>query len=58
MFGMRVPLGKTRVHAEFQIYRPINGSLPPTEVLHCNYNGEISQKFDLVITFDWRVLLT
>ena len=28
------------------------------EVLHCNYNGEISQKFDLVITFDWRVLLT
>ena len=23
-----------------------------------NYNGEIGQKFDLVITFDWRVLLT
>ena len=23
-----------------------------------NYNGEISQKCDLVITFDWRVLLT
>ena len=28
------------------------------QVLHCNYNGEISQKLDLVITFDWRVLLT
>ena len=26
-------------------------------VLHCNYNGEIGQKFDLVITFDWRVAL-
>ena len=26
------------------------------EVLHCNYNGE--KKLDLVITFDWRVLLT
>ena len=23
-----------------------------------NFNGKISQKFDLVITFDWRVLLT
>ena len=30
----------------------------PFLVLHCNYNGEICQKFDLVITFDWRVLLT
>ena len=30
----------------------------PSEVLHFNYNGEISQKLDLVITFDWRVLLT
>ena len=30
----------------------------PSEVLHCNYNEEISQKFDLVLTFDWRVLLT
>ena len=27
-------------------------------VLHCNYNGEMSQKWDLGITFDWRVLLT
>ena len=27
-------------------------------VLHYNYNGEISQKWDLVITFDWGVLLT
>ena len=24
IFGMRVPLGKTRHHAKFQIYRPIN----------------------------------
>ena len=24
----------------------------PFLVLHCNYNGEIGQKFDLVITFD------
>ena len=30
----------------------------PSEVLPCNYNGEISQKIDLVITFDWMVLLT
>ena len=30
----------------------------PFSVLHCNYNGEIGQKFDFVITFDWRVLLT
>ena len=27
-------------------------------VFHCNYNGEIGQKFDFLITFDWRVLLT
>ena len=27
-------------------------------VLHCNYNGAVAPKFDLVITFDWRVLLT
>lgn len=27
-------------------------------VLNYNYNGENSQKWDLVITFDWRVLLT
>ena len=23
------------------------------QVLHCNYNGEVAPKFDLVITFDW-----
>ena len=27
-------------------------------VLHCNYNGAVAPKFDLVITFDWGVLLT
>ena len=26
-------------------------------VLHYNYNGEISQKLDLVITFDWMGLV-
>ena len=28
------------------------------EVLPCNYIGEISQKLDLALTFNWRVLLT
>ena len=27
-------------------------------VLHCNYNGDVAPKFDLVITFDWGVVLT
>ena len=27
-------------------------------VLHGNHNGEMGQKIDLVIIFDWRVLLT
>ena len=27
-------------------------------VLHCNYNGAVAPKFDLVITFDWGVVLT
>ena len=26
-------------------------------VLHCNYNGAVAPKFDLVITFDWGVVL-
>ena len=28
------------------------------EVKHCTYNWEIGQKFDLIITFDLRTLLT
>ena len=28
------------------------------EVKHCIYNWEIGQKFDLIITFDLRTLLT
>ena len=41
------------------IYRPINDTVPRIyEVLHCNYDGEIGQKLDLVLTFDWRVLFT
>ena len=28
------------------------------EVLHCNYNWEIGQQIDLVVTFDWAVLST
>ena len=47
IFCMRVPLGK--IMTFFQIYRPINNPLPRVWSLHCNYNGEISQKFDLVI---------
>ena len=58
IFCMRVPLGKTRLHDFFQIYRPINDPWPRIWSLHCNYNEEISQKFDLVKTFHWRVLLT
>ena len=27
-------------------------------VLHCYYNGDVAPKFDLVITFDWGVVLT
>ena len=27
-------------------------------VLHCNYNGAVAPKFDLVITFDWGVVST
>ena len=46
IFCMRVPLGKTRLHCHAY------------EVLHCNCNGEISQKLDLITTFVWRVLLT
>ena len=52
-------LGKKMIHTNFQHYRPINAVRGHGfEVLHCNYNGEIGQKFDLVITFDGRVLLT
>ena len=47
IISMRVWLGKTRLHDFFQIYRPINVSGPPIW----------SFTFDLVITFDWRVLL-
>ena len=56
MFSTRVRLGKTRLHAKFLDPKMSQGH--PSEVLHCNYDGEISQKFDLVITIDWRVLLT
>ena len=42
----------------FQHYRPINDIVQAILVLHCNYNGEIGQKLDLVITFDRRALLT
>ena len=41
-----------------QIYSPINVSGPRIWSLHCNFNGEIDQKLDWFITFDWRVLLT
>ena len=37
---------------KIQHYRPINDIEQPFLVLNCNYNGEIGQKFDLVITFD------
>ena len=32
------------------------GQQPP--VLHWNYNGEVTSKFDLAIHFDWGVILT
>ena len=57
IFCMRIPLGKTRLH-DFFLYRPITCQGPRIWSLHCNFNGEISQKFDFVITFDWKVLLT
>ena len=56
MLSMRVP--KLGFMPNFKF---IDQQMPeghPSEVLHCNYNGEIGQKIDLVITFDWRVLLT
>ena len=43
---------------KFQTYGPINKKPPHLLVLHYYYNGEISQKWDLVITFDWGVLMT
>ena len=38
----------------FQHYRPISDILTTISILHCNYNGELGQKIDLVITFDWK----
>ena len=32
---------------------PWNYPLGSVEVLHCNYNGDIGQKWHLVTTFDW-----
>ena len=43
IFGMSVPLGKTRLHTKFKIYRSIN-ALGPSEVLHLNYNRAIGPK--------------
>ena len=52
MSCMYVALGKTRLHDFFSLKftDPEMVYCHPYEVLHCNYN--------VVITFDWRVLLT
>ena len=42
----------------FSIIDPWFGCSHHFEVLHCNYNGEIGQKLNSVVTFDWRVPLT
>ena len=40
-------------HKKFQIFRPINKNRQHFFVSHYNYNGDISQKWDLVLDFDW-----
>ena len=61
-FGMQLTpvvfIGKMSHQKTFSVIDPETGLCKPFLVLHCNYNGEIGHKFDLVITFDWRVLLT
>ena len=42
----------------FSIIDPIMTFCKSFLVLHCNYNREIGQKFNLVVTFDRAVLLT
>ena len=42
----------------FQIYRPINGSLPPILSAQWDLHGEIPENRFFVITFDWSVLRT
>ena len=52
------PSGKMSHQKKFSIIDPYKGLWHPFIVLHCNYNEEIGKKFDFVISFDWRVLLT
>ena len=51
-------IGQMSHQKNFSIIDPYTTFWQQFLVLHCNYNGEIGQKFDFVITFDWRVLLT
>ena len=42
----------------FQIYRPINGSLPPILSAQGDLHGKIPENRFFVIPFDWSVLRT
>ena len=61
-FGMQLTpvvfIGYMSLQKKFQHYRPLTQYCKPFLVLHCNYNGEIGQKINLVVFFDWGVLLT